>query len=81
MSFLEVYHKAKASLMTDSIELGGALLVIAIIVGIIAIPIFMQTNTSGWSTTNVLIWGTVVTVALAALVMLILGKFRKSGAE
>jgi hypothetical protein len=81
MSFLEVYRKARASLMTEAIELGGALLVIAIIIGIIAIPIFMQTNTSGWSTTNVLIWGTVITITLAALVMLIINKFRRTGGE
>ena len=79
MSLVETTKKAYAGLMTTAIELGGALIVIAIIVGTIAIPIFLCTSTVGWGATNILIWGTVLIVSLAALIMLIISMFRRSG--
>ena len=69
-------------LMAMAIEIGGALLVIAIVIGTIAVPVFMGTNTTGWSTTNVLIWGTILTISFAALIMGIIALFKRaSGAS
>jgi len=80
MSLKEQYLKARASLMNEAIELGGGLLVVAIIIGTIAVPIFIATNTTGWGATNIIIWGTILTVSFAALIMLIIARFRR-GAE
>ena len=84
MSLVESTKKAYAGLMSSAIELGGGLLVIAIVVGTIAIPLFIGVDTSSWtlwsgSPTLVLIWGTILTIMLAALIMGIIGMFRKSG--
>ena len=81
---MSLVEKARASLMGSAIELGGGLLVIAIIIGTIAIPLFLGINTTLWtvwtgSPTLALIWGTVITIALAALILGIVGMFRKSG--
>ena len=78
---MSLLRKAYAGLMGKAIELGGALLVIAIIVGTIAVPIFIGVNTSGWGVTNILIWGTVLTVSFAALIMLIINMFKSQGTE
>jgi hypothetical protein len=79
MSLVETTKKAYAGLMTTAIELGGALIVIAIIVGTIAFPILINTSTVGWGATNILIWGTISIISLAALIMLVIGQFRKTG--
>jgi protein-S-isoprenylcysteine O-methyltransferase Ste14 len=79
MYLVEKAQKAAASLMNESIEIGGALLVIAIIIGTIAIPVFIAVNTTGWGATNIIIWGTILTVSFAALIMLVIGRFRREG--
>lgn len=81
MSLTETVKPKARGLMSEAIELGGGLLVIAIIIGTIAVPIFMATNTSGWGATNIIIWGTILTVAFAALIMLIIGRFKRASAD
>jgi hypothetical protein len=78
MSLVETVKLKARGLMSESIELGGGLLVIAIIIGTIAVPIFIATNTVGWGATNIIIWGTILTVCFAALIMLIIARFRKT---
>ena len=63
------------------IEIAISILVLAILVGVIAFPIFFGTNTSGWGETNILIWGVVPTVALAVVIVGLVNHFRKSHAE
>jgi hypothetical protein len=76
-----IVRRVWMGLMAMAIEIGGALLVIAIVVGTIAVPVFMSTNTSGWSATNVLIWGTILTIAFAALIMGIIALFKRASGE
>jgi hypothetical protein len=68
------------SLSGTVIEIAISILVLAILMGTIAFPIFFGTNTSGWGATNILIWGVVPTVALAAIIVGLVMHFRR-GAE
>lgn len=61
------------------IEIAISILVLAILVGVIAFPIFFGTNTTGWGATNILIWGVVPTVALAVVIVGLVNHFRKGG--
>ena len=70
------------SLSGKAIELGVVLLILAIIIGQIALPIFFSTNTTGWGATNILVWGTLPTITLAAFVIGIFAYFKyHSGGE
>jgi len=63
------------------IEIAISILVLAILVGVIAFPIFFGTNTTGWGATNILIWGVVPTVSLAVVIVGLVNHFRRGGAE
>jgi ABC-type proline/glycine betaine transport system permease subunit len=67
------------SLSGTVIEIAIAILVLAILVGTIAFPIFFGTNTSDWGTTNILIWGVVPTVALAVVIIGLVKHFKGHG--
>jgi hypothetical protein len=69
------------SLSSQVIEIAIAILVLAILVGTIAFPIFFGTNTTGWGATNILIWGVVPTVSLAVVIIGIVKHFKSSAAE
>ena len=68
-------------MLAKVIELSASVLVLGIVMGYIAIPIFMATNTTGWSATNILIWGTIITISLAAVIMLFIRMFQHRGIE
>lgn len=73
-------HVVKAhSLSGDAIEVGIVILILAIIVGGIAFPIFFGTNTTGWGATNILVWGVVPTVSLAVVIVGLIKHFQKAG--
>jgi hypothetical protein len=74
-------RRARASLIVHVIEIGGGLIVLAILVGDIALPLMFTVNTSTWGATNILIWGVTATVALAAVIMGLIGYFRARGAS
>lgn len=64
------------------IEIAIAILVLAILVGVVAFPIFFGTNTTGWGANNILIWGVVPTVALAVVIIGLVKHFKSGkGAE
>ena len=63
------------------IEIAIAILVLAILVGVVAFPIFFGTNTSGWGANNILIWGVVPTVALAVVIIALVKHFKQGGGE
>lgn len=69
------------SLSGKVIEIAIAILVLAILVGTIAFPIFFGTNTSTWGTTNILIWGVVPTVSLAVVIIGLVKNFKSGGAD
>lgn len=69
------------SLSGQVIEISIAILVLAILVGTIAFPIFFGTNTTGWGATNILIWGVVPTVSLAVVIIGIVKHFKQGAAE
>lgn len=74
-------YTAKAySLSGQVIEIAIAILVLAILVGTIAFPIFFGTNTSEWGATNILIWGVIPTVSLAVVIIGIVKYFKGHGA-
>ncbi len=70
---------ARVSFMAEVVEIGGGLIVLSILVGTIALPLIYQVNTSTWGATNILVWGVVATVALAAIIMGLISYFRKTG--
>lgn len=69
------------SLSSTVIEIAVAILVLAVLVGTIAFPIFFGTNTSGWGATNILIWGVVPTVALAVVIIGLVKHIKHGGAD
>lgn len=90
--------KVRESMLAKVIELSAVLIVVGVLLGIVAIPIFMatptifytntsSTNTSTWivagtfGVANYLIWGVIITVALAAVIMLIIRMFQHRSAE
>ncbi len=73
--------KVRESMLAKVIELSASVLVLGIVMGYIAIPIFMATNQTGWSATNILIWGTIITIALAAVIMLFIRMFQHRSVE
>jgi ABC-type multidrug transport system permease subunit len=66
------------SLSGKVIEIAVAILVLAILVGIVAFPIFFGTNTTGWGANNILIWGVVPTVSLAVVIIALVSHFRST---
>jgi hypothetical protein len=64
-------------LILDTAEIGGALIVIAVLIGQISLPMYYGVSTSGWSTETILVFQAVIIVAIAALVMGIVRKIRK----
>jgi ABC-type multidrug transport system permease subunit len=74
------YMKAH-SLSGMVIEIAIAILVLAILVGVVAFPIFFGTNTTGWGANNILIWGVVPTVSLAVVIIGLVKHFKSSSAE
>jgi ABC-type multidrug transport system permease subunit len=75
--YAKAYMKAH-SLSGKVIEIAIAILVLAILVGTIAFPIFFQTNTSGWGATNILVWGIIPLVSLAVVVISLVKHFQNS---
>ena len=63
------------------IEIAIAILVLAILVGTIAFPLFFSTSTAGWGATNILIWAVVPTVSLAVVIIGLVKHFKHGGAE
>jgi uncharacterized membrane protein YbhN (UPF0104 family) len=69
------------SLSGTVIEIAIAILVLAILVGIVAFPIFFGVSTAGWGANNVLIWGVVPTVVLATIIIGLVYHFKHRGAD
>ena len=67
------------SLSGQVIDLGIVVVVLAVLVGAIAFPIFFGTNTTGWGTTNILVWGVIPTVTLAAIIIGVVKHFKGGG--
>jgi EamA domain-containing membrane protein RarD len=74
------YMKAH-SLSGMVIEIAIAVLVLAILLGVVAFPIFFSTNTTAWGANNILIWGVVPTVSLAVIIIALVSHFKHRGAE
>lgn len=72
------YMKAN-SLSGSVIEIAIAILVLAILLGIVAFPIFFGVNTTGWGANNILIWGVMPVVALSVIIISLVKHFKHSG--
>lgn len=59
-------------------EIGIALVILAILVGQVALPIFMNTSTTGMSTTQVTIWGTILTLTFLGIGLGAIGFMRSA---
>lgn len=66
-----------SSLATKMEDLGEGLLIMAIVVGGIAVPIFLNVSTTGMSATQLLAWGAVLTIGLAAGALAFIRHMRK----
>lgn len=69
----DVVRAYRMNLAQAVTELAIALVVLAILFGGIAGGIFFQTNTTGWDTTSQLVWGYLFPIALAAVLVMIIG--------
>jgi hypothetical protein len=69
------------SLSGMAIEIAIVLIVVAVLIGGIAFPIFFGTNTTGWGATNILVWGVIPTVAIAAVIIGLVKHYRGGSGE
>lgn len=69
----DVMRAYRMNLAQAVTELAIALVVLAILFGGIAGGIFFQTNTTGWDSTSQLVWGYLFPIALAAVLVMIIG--------
>ena len=71
-------HRISAGfgLIEDTMEISGALLIVAIIIGGVDLPLFYDVSTTGWGTPNIILWGIITVVAFAVLLMLISQKLQ-----
>ena len=54
--------------LADKIEeVGVALVILAILVGQVAVPIFLNVSTTGMSTTQATIWGVILTLSFLGI--------------
>jgi ABC-type transporter Mla maintaining outer membrane lipid asymmetry permease subunit MlaE len=67
---------ANANLIEDTMEIAGAVLIIAVLIGQIDLPLFYAVSTTGWGTPNIVLWGVINVVAFAVLIMLIVQKMK-----
>ena len=71
------FLRAHQDLILDSAEIGGALIIIAVLIGNIALPFYYGVNTSSWSTQDILIYDAIVIIAISVIVIGIVRKIRK----
>ena len=67
---------ARYGLIEDTLEIGGALLIVAILIGGIDLPLFYGVSTTGWGSPNIVMWGIITVVAFAILIMMIMDKMK-----
>lgn len=57
-------------------EIAGALLIVAIIIGGVDLPLFYNVSTTGWGTPNIILWGVITVVSISVLLLLIFEKIK-----
>jgi hypothetical protein len=67
---------ARYGLVEDTMEIGGTLLIVAILIGGIDLPLFYNVSTTGWGSANILMWGVITIIAIAVLIMMIVDKMK-----
>lgn len=67
------------SLSGTVIEIAIGMIVLSILLGTVALPIFFQVCTSTWGDTNIIVWGVVLTVAIAVIIVGMVQHFRQNG--
>lgn len=64
-----------------AIGIGVVILVSAIVIGYIALPIFFNTNTTGWDATVVTVWNVLPVLAIVAILFIFIAYMRHKGSE
>jgi len=67
------------SLIIKIEEVGVALVILAILVGQVAVPIFLNVSTVGMTSTQSTIWGVVLTLAFLGIGLATIGFMRSTG--
>lgn len=67
-----------ADFATKIEEIGIALVILAILVGQVALPIFLNVSTTGMTTTQVTIWGTILTLTFLGIGLGAIGFMRSA---
>jgi hypothetical protein len=67
-----------ASLSAKIEEVGVALVILAILVGQVAVPIFLNVSTTGMTTTQATIWGVILTLSFLGIGLGAIGFMRSS---
>jgi protein-S-isoprenylcysteine O-methyltransferase Ste14 len=65
-------------LATKIEEVGVALVILAILVGQVAVPIFLNVSTSGMTTTQATIWGVILTLSFLGIGLASIGYMRSA---
>lgn len=66
-----------ADLADKAINIGVGILVLSIVVGSVAIPTFLNVSTTGMTSTQSLTWGSVLTIALVAGMLIFIYEIKK----
>ena len=64
--------KACFGVVEDTVELGGMILIVAVLIGTVDLPLFYGVSTTGWGAPNIIMWGIITIVSIAFLIMEIL---------
>ena len=77
--FAEAVKAARAfDLAKTALELGIAMVIIAVVIGQVALPIFFGVNTSGYDATTKLIWPFLAVLTIVGLLIIILKRAQSS---
>jgi hypothetical protein len=79
---IHVANAVKAARAYDlaktALELGIAMVIIAVVIGQVALPIFFGVNTSGYDATTKLIWPFLAVLTIVGLLIIILKRAQSS---
>ena len=62
-------RKALFGVVEDTLEIGGTVLIVAVLIGTVDLPLFYAVSTTGWGTPNIALWGIITIVAIAFLII------------
>ena len=68
--------KARFGVVEDTLEIGGTVLIVGVLIGSIDLPLFYAVPTTGWGTPNIALWGIITIISVTFLIMEIYKKMK-----